>query len=492
MMRRTFSRGLVSRVPTGRIAPHVAGSPRFMPQRPIGIYARRLNRPKPPERPLFTFDSDGFFAFALMALILFAWTLGTVGAVAISAMALVYIMLRLPQLGEIMAPRAFILIIPFFAVISILWSQSPVDTLKYSLEFALTTVVALLFSAAPYPRRCCGAFSSPSRSIFPRRSFSVRRSMSAITVTGDVWPDAEQNLLGDMAATGALVSLACFMASIEDRRPFRAIAALAVAAAEIYVLLAARSAGALLGVVPAVFAFIFFLALRPARLTMRLIATVFASLAAAVMTIAYGSSLVEDSMTLFEKDLTLTGRTYLWQRAADFIAEKPALGAGFNAFWVQGNPDAEGMWRFAGITERMGFSFHNTLFEWLVNIGWVGVSLLTIVAIVSTILMVRRVMTRPTLALCFWLSILVYEFVRMRLEAIGMAPFAHPTISCSQASARPWPHGRPPRPTRRRAEWLTTGCVSRELPSSGASCSRAASPPDAYFPVPIQLPASRS
>ncbi len=355
MMRRTFSRGLVSRVPTGRIAPHVAGSPRFVPQRPIGIYARRLNRPKPPERPWFTFDSDGFFAFALMALILFAWTLGTVGAVAISAMALVYIMLRLPQLGEIMAPRAFILVIPFFAVISILWSQSPIDTLKYSLEFALTIVVALLFSAAPYPKAVLwGLFLAfaiyiPSAIVFGQAvdvGNNGDTAMSGLTQS--------KNLLGDMAATGALVSLACFMAGIEDRRPFRAIAALAVAAAEIYVLLAARSAGALLGVVPAVFAFVFFLALRPARLTMRLIATVFTSLAAAVMTIAYGSSLVEDSMTLFEKDPTLTGRTYLWQRAADFIAEKPALGAGFNAFWVQGNPDAEGMWRLPASPSAWG------------------------------------------------------------------------------------------------------------------------------------------
>jgi exopolysaccharide production protein ExoQ len=314
-------------------------------------------------------------------------------------------------------------------VISILWSQSPVDTLKYSLEFALTVCVALLFSAAPYPKAVLwGLFLAfaiyiPSAIVFGQAvdvGNNGDTAMSGLTQS--------KNLLGDMAATGALVSLACFMASMEDRRPFRAIAALAVAATEIYVLLAARSAGALLGMVPAVFAFIFFLALRPARLTMRLIATVFASLAAAVMTIAYGSGVVEDSMTLFEKDPTLTGRTYLWQRAADFIAEKPALGTGFDAFWVQGNPDAEGLWRFAGINERMGFNFHNTLIEWLVNVGWVGVSVLTIVAIISAILMVRRVMTRPTLALCFWLSILIYEFVRMPVEALGMAPFAHPTI----------------------------------------------------------------
>src|SRR4029079_3202212 len=98
------------------------------------------------------------------------------------------------------------------------------------------------------------------------------------------------------------------------------ILALGAAVLELYVLLAARSAGALVGIVPAVLALIFFLALRPLRLTMRLSATIFISFAAALMAIAYGSNIIEDLMMFFDKDPTLTGRTYLWQRAADFIA----------------------------------------------------------------------------------------------------------------------------------------------------------------------------
>jgi exopolysaccharide production protein ExoQ len=404
--------------------------PGFNRQRPIGIYARRLSKPKPPRRPWLQFDSDGFFAFAVVATMLFgAAMFGTASAVAISAMTVIFIIVRLSQLREILAPRAFILLIPIFAVFSFLWSQYPVDTLKYSLEFAVTVGIGLLLSAAPYPKAVLwGLFLAFASYVLAAFAFGQTVDVGTSGQTAFSGLTLGKNLMGDIAANATLVSLACVVAAMEDRRPFRAVIALAVTVFEMYVMLEARSAGALLGMVPAVLALIFSLALRPARLAMRLIATVFMSCAAAFMAIAYGSDIVQDSMTLFDKDPTLTGRTYLWQRAADFIAEKPVLGTGFNGFWVQGNPDAEGLWRFAGISDRMGFSFHNTLIELLVNVGWVGVFVFAVVAIASSVLLVRRVMMRPSLTLCFWLSLLVYEFVRMPVEAIGTGPFAYGTV----------------------------------------------------------------
>jgi exopolysaccharide production protein ExoQ len=411
-----------------RVVPSAARSPRFNPQRPIGLYSRRASGSKPPRRRWFQFDADGFFAFVFVTLFLSS-TLGTLAAVAVVAMAVLYIALRLRQIGEIMAPRAILLAIPIFAVLSFFWSQSPVDTLKYSLEFALTVGLGLLLSAAPHPKAVLwGLFLAFGGYVSTALVFGQSVDVGNNGETAFAGLTAGKNLMGDIAANGALISLACFVAGIEDRRPFRAILALGVAVAEVYVLLAARSAGALLGVAPAVFAFIFFLALRPAPLSIRLFSTVFMSFTAAVMAIASGSTIIEDSMTLFDKDPTLTGRTYLWQRAADFIADKPVLGTGFNAFWVESNPDAVGLWHFGGLTDPWGFNFHNTLVELLVNVGWIGFFVFAIVAVISSVLLLRSVITRPTLALCFWFSVLVYDFVRMPIEAIGTAPFAHSTL----------------------------------------------------------------
>ena len=173
-----------------------------------------------------------------------------------------------------------------------------------------------------------------------------------------------------------MISLACFVAAIEDRRLFRALLALAVAAVHGYALIEARSAGALIGIAAAVSCFMFFLALRPLSVPTRIITTGFAAICALLTVVVFGGTVIEDTMTLFDKDPTLTGRTYLWERAGDFIADNPVLGKGFAAFWLQGIPDAEGLWEYAGIASRSGFNFHNSIIEILVHLGWLGLFVL--------------------------------------------------------------------------------------------------------------------
>jgi len=123
------------------------------------------------------------------------------------------------------------------------------------------------------------------------------------------------------------------------------------------------------------------------------------------------------------KDPTLTGRTYLWYRAAELIREKPVLGRGYFSFWLQGNIDAEGLWRYAGIAERSGFNFHNTLVDLLVTVGWLGAVALIVTVLIAAVALVRRFVDRPSLALVFWISILLYELSRTPIETLGIQPF---------------------------------------------------------------------
>jgi exopolysaccharide production protein ExoQ len=365
----------------------------------------------------------------LLSSMLFAQSLASVGAVLFVLLALAYIAVRFSQLGEIIAPRTFILAIPVFAVLSTLWSQSPVDTFKYSIEFFLTVLLGLLVSAAPRPKAVLwGMFLAFAIYIILNIGFGQNVDVGTAGSVAFSGLTESKNLLGDVAATGLLISAVCFVAAIEDRKRLRLLVALLAIAMHGYVLIEAKSAGSLIGVAVGLASFILLLALRPMRLSARMMSLFSALLVAGFIVLAYGQSMIDYAMAAFDKDPTFTGRTYIWERAADFIAENPVLGTGFNAFWLQGNPDAEGLWAYAGIQSRAGFSFHNTAIEILVNLGWAGLIIFGIVAVIATCLVVYRAMMRPTLAHCFWFSIIAYDAARVSIESIGTGPFSHPTV----------------------------------------------------------------
>lgn len=75
------------------------------------------------------------------------------------------------------------------------------------------------------------------------------------------------------------------------------------------------------------------------------------------------------------KDVTLTGRTFLWEEGIKTGMEKPILGYGLGAFWVPGTPDAEKIWYKFRIYGKSGFHFHNLFINIFVELGIIGLSL---------------------------------------------------------------------------------------------------------------------
>ncbi|MFC3215107.1 O-antigen ligase family protein [Novosphingobium panipatense] len=80
---------------------------------------------------------------------------------------------------------------------------------------------------------------------------------------------------------------------------------------------------------------------------------------------------------LSAKDAGLTGRGYLWYRAAFIIEDSPWLGTGYFGFWIPENPDAVGFWRYFQIRqEGTAFSFHNSYIQTIVETGYLGLAVL--------------------------------------------------------------------------------------------------------------------
>ena len=373
-------------------------------------------------------DADGAFAFILFLPLLFMAQLGMMGAAAIAAIVPLYVFVRRDRLLGALWPRSFLFLIPALALFSVVWSQAPKETFKTAIELGLTVTAGLLLSSA----RDQGAVVKGLALAF----FAYVATAIAFggTVAIGVGAGGEafsgltgsKNLLGDIASAGLIISIATLMLGIHRKKPLWALIGAAAILLDLYVVLAARSAGALLGLGMGAGAMIALSMLLAAPRALRGFLTAAVALCLIGAGLSYrwlAQTLIQTGAQIFDKDPTLTGRTYLWYRANDLIAEKPLLGRGYEAFWIQGNIDAEGLWRYFGIDERGGFTFHNTAVELLVMLGWVGLILTAAVALIGAVFLIRKFVERPSIALVCWISLFLYMIARTPIETIGVSPF---------------------------------------------------------------------
>ena len=378
-------------------------------------------------------DADGLFALAIFLPLLFIAQLATLGAALFAVLAPIYLFVRRKGLVRVLLPRAFLFIVPAFAMLSTLWSEAPQETFRFAVELALTVLVGLLLSSARRPDMVIRGMTLAFLAYVAVAVVAGGRVGIGAVAGGDALSGLTQskNLLGDIASTGLLISMAAVMMAIHSRRWIWVAIGVLAMAVDLYAVVAARSAGAMLGLGIGVGAMCALAPLTKAGPLLRGWLT--GAVAICVVAIGLGYRTVAAAMInlgadLFDKDPTLTGRTYLWYRAADLIGEKPMLGRGYYAFWRQGNIDAEGLWRYFGIESRGGFTFHNTPIDIVVTLGWIGLVVIAAVMLIGMVAIVRRFVGHPDLSLVLWISVLLYQIARMPIETIGIAPFYFSTV----------------------------------------------------------------
>jgi O-antigen ligase len=299
---------------------------------------------------------------------------------------------------------------PYFALLvfagaSAIWSIDPQITLRRFEALAFNGVLSLYlagrFSWSELVRMVAAALlvlalgSLVMCIAFPQ--VGIQSDINAGAWRG-LWP--QKNELGFMMVISALSSLA---SAVMDRR--RRILWIASAALSFGLLVLSRSGTSLLCLMSSgslLAAFV--LAKR------RPVVAVMVTFIAGCFTLVLAGVLMFNVDFLFQvmgKDPTFSGRTDVWTSVMRRVAERPALGYGYAAFWRDRMGPALLVRRETGWDVP---SAHNGWLEILLQLGWVGVAMAGAYCALTAAAAVRNLFTRTD---GFWAIMYVGAFLML-------------------------------------------------------------------------------
>lgn len=282
----------------------------------------------------------------------------------------------------------FLLILPVFCTLSFLWSDVPGASLRAGLQLIATFVIAIVLTSRLSLRGFLVALWGASM-------LSVLLSLAVGHFRADtgalIGLYGSKNAMAWAAAMATLLSIG--VAAAKGLPGGLRILAAAAAVPALAAMVQAQSVSALLYLPVGIGAFLAIQLMRPLRVSARIVLCAFLTLGTSYVLLVATVYADQLSALFFDttgKDVTLTGRTDLWQIALHYIRDQPILGIGYQAFWVPGNPTAEEIWRVFGIASRSGFNFHNTYLSNAVEIGVLGVFVQTLLLGAALILSALR------------------------------------------------------------------------------------------------------
>jgi exopolysaccharide production protein ExoQ len=322
------------------------------------------------------------------------------------------------------APRA-IWALPFLALASTFWSQSPTDTLKFSLEYIATAGCAVLAASLLKPRALISALTSclvitaMLSVVFGKQSVDPMTGSSAFVGVFE-----SKNQLGFFTS---LMLLAAVTLIIDARQQIstRLLGLVALILA-LPLMVLTRSGTA---IVSAVLASLVLIAnLVVSRLSRFERARVLGATAIVLLPIALLLIVAADDMStllldVMGKDATLTGRTMLWAHALQLIPQHPLFGYGYQAFWRQDTVQAESLWFEFHVLSRQGFHFHSTYIETAIELGYVGAAVLIATLLGVFIKLIRWSWQCRSVAASFFTALIFCLLTRSFVEVDVLLQF---------------------------------------------------------------------
>jgi exopolysaccharide production protein ExoQ len=319
-----------------------------------------------------------------------------------------------------------IVLLTLWCVMSFGWSDYPSLTLRHGIQLFLTVMVAVVIGYRVAPMTFLKIVFLTS-SLTGLASLLVRRARA--DGEGYLGIYASKNALADASSVLILAALAVLIdRRLSARWRLPALFALLLGA---MLLVMGQSSGALVSTLAVIMVYGAIVLLQRLTPLMRLVAVALTLVLSAAVAVALSSFADELALLFLDvtgKDITLTGRTDLWAVALREIAERPLLGAGFQAFWVQGQPMAEQLWAEFGITTRQGFHFHNTPISNAVEIGVLATALQTLVFFGALWSCLAWAIRSPSAASIFFALFMVRLFLLMWIEVVYFYQFSIATL----------------------------------------------------------------
>ncbi len=337
-----------------------------------------------------------------------------------------------------------LMLAPILAAVSTLWSDAPMTTLRYGVQFMLTAYVGVLLARLLTPRRFLIVFMLAMFVfcilciLYGRQGSSVE-GMVLIGLTGS------KNQMGYAAQLLILSGLAVLL--LRDVVQWMRWVAMLALPLGVYILLGVNSATALLmGVGGAAMLLVLWFTerMQPGG---RLAALLVAMIIATPLLLLIPEAIKAWDHFLFDtldKDPTLTGRTILWARADDLIARRPLLGYGYQAIWMGDSTETTALKRLFGIVDGRTFHFHHQFRQVAVDTGLVGLAAFVGALLAAGFSGVRQILLRPNVPTSFFFVVFALMTARAFTDLIISPINVHMVLfyaACTYAFWKPQEEG---------------------------------------------------
>ncbi|MCB9988461.1 MAG: O-antigen ligase family protein [Rhodospirillales bacterium] len=284
--------------------------------------------------------------------------------------------------GDLILPA----LISIYCVFSTFWSGYPrttlVDSLEYVSMIVCTMIIARTVSLEAFLKGLSIGIFLVLIVLFRTGTFSFEGLFGS------------KNQVGLYAEIGIFIAL-LLLFKFRKKPGELLVFALVPLALAVICLILSHSASSLLSLavvlslsVAACFLSAFPRSLRPFLLGLM----VFAIATAAMMLFAFDINPQAEILKAVGKSPTLTGRTWLWGQGLEIAMNKPWLGYGYSGFWVPGQSEAERLGRVFFVPVPSSFHFHSVFVQVLVDLGVIGVLLISFVILGSCLVGLFRVL----------------------------------------------------------------------------------------------------